>query len=237
MTMHVGVVTLFPEIFEPVLRVGMTGRALTTGALRIVTENLRDHGQGVHRAVDDTPYGGGSGMVLRVDIVVAAIEALEEKLGQGRTHRVLMTPQGKPFSQSVATELAARPTCTLICGRYEGFDERVRSFVDEEISLGDYVLAGGEIPALAIVDACARLLPGVLGNPASLDEESHAHGAPRLEYPQFTRPQEFRGLTVPEVLSSGHHVRISDWRRQQATERTAHRRPDLAERSKSDRGA
>jgi tRNA (guanine37-N1)-methyltransferase len=220
--MRIDVVTLFPELFEPFLSTSITGRAVASGALAVGLKQLREHGLGRHRAVDDTPYGGGSGMVMRVDCVVHCLESIDP------AHRVLLTPQGRPFRQDKAIELAERPAIALVCGRYEGFDERVRSFVDEEISIGDFVMSGGEVAAMAIIDACLRLLPGVLGNPASLQQESHSPShRGLLEYPQYTRPAEFRGLGVPEVLQQGNHAAIARWRLDQAELRTAQRRPDL----------
>jgi tRNA (guanine37-N1)-methyltransferase len=235
-------VTLFPELFREVLATGMVGRAVASGALVVRTRSPREFGLGKHRSVDDTPYGGGSGMVMRVDCIVAALEALDgdaDAAGEARAHRVLLTPQGAPFTQAKADELAARPAVALVCGRYEGFDERVRGFVDEEISLGDFVLTGGEIAAMAIVDACARLLPGVLGNEASAAHESHsAVMGGLLEYPQYTRPVEFRGVRVPDVLQSGNHAAIEAYRLEEARRRTRERRPDLwarHERAKGER--
>lgn len=231
--MRVSIVTLFPELFEVFERTSFVGRARESGQLELAYEPLRNHGLGVHRSVDDTPYGGGSGMVLRVDCVVAAAESLESSTG--RAHRVLLTPQGEPFKQGAAVRLARHAHVLLICGRYEGFDDRLRSFVDEELSLGDFILTGGEVAAMAVIEACARLLPGVLGNPESLKEESFSgDGGGRLEYPQFTRPAEFRGLEVPAILRSGDHRRIAEWRRQQAEQRTRTRRPDLIPRSGGD---
>jgi len=226
--MRVQVVTLFPELFAPFADTSFVGKAIQTGALDLRFEPMRSHGLGKHRSVDDTPYGGGAGMVLRVDCVVAAIEAAESDAG--RSHRVLLTPQGERFRQSMVPPLLARPAVTLVCGRYEGFDERVRSFVDQEISLGDFVLAGGEIAAMAIIESVVRFLPGVLGNEASVAEESFAESNQgHLEYPQYTRPATFRGLDIPDVLVSGDHERIAEWRRGQALERTRTRRPDLLE--------
>ncbi|WP_437963237.1 tRNA (guanosine(37)-N1)-methyltransferase TrmD [Sorangium sp. So ce260] len=244
--MRIDVVTLFPELFEGFLAIGMVGRALASGALAVRTRSPREFGLGRHRSVDDTPYGGGSGMVMRVDCIVRCLEALDEAAGQGepagapsgaeaappvpgqRAHRVLLTPQGQPFRQEKAIELAARPAVALVCGRYEGFDERVRAFVDEEISLGDFVMTGGEVAAMAVIDACVRLLPGVLGNAVSAEHESHSPAlSGLLEYPQYTRPVEFRGHKVPEVLQQGNHAAIARWRRTQAEQRTAERRPDL----------
>jgi tRNA (guanine37-N1)-methyltransferase len=170
-------------------------------------------------------------MVMRVDCVVGAVEAAEAALGVARAHRVLMTPQGRRFTQGIAGELFAHESLVLVCGRYEGFDERVRSFMDAEVSLGDFVLTGGEIPAMAIIEACVRFVPGVLGNADSVREESFSPELDGgLEYPQYTRPVEFRGLGVPEVLKNGDHAKISTWRREQSRERTLLRRPELAER-------
>lgn len=240
--MRIDIVTLFPELFERFLAVGMVGRAFSSGAATARLRSPREFGLGRHRSVDDTPYGGGSGMVMRVDCIVSCLEALDAEaapdapqgapLTHERAHRVLLTPQGRPFTQERAIELAARPAIALICGRYEGVDERVRTFVDEEISLGDFVLSGGEVAAMAVIDACVRLLPGVLGNAASTEHESHSPAlGGLLEYPQYTRPAEFRGLGVPEVLQQGNHAEIARWRREQAEQRTAERRPDLWERA------
>lgn len=244
--MRIDVVTLFPELFEGFLAIGMVGRALASGTLAVRTRSPREFGLGRHRSVDDTPYGGGSGMVMRVDCIVRCLEALDEATAEGepagapsgaaaappgpaqRAHRVLLTPQGQPFRQEKAIELAARPAVALVCGRYEGFDERVRAFADEEISLGDFVMTGGEVAAMAVIDACVRLLPGVLGNAVSAEHESHSPAlSGLLEYPQYTRPVEFRGHKVPEVLQQGNHAAIARWRRAQAEQRTAERRPDL----------
>ena len=230
--MHVNVVTLFPELFGPFVETSFVKKAITTGELRVHLEHLRRHGLGKHLSVDDTPYGGGAGMVLRADCVAAALEAVE--LERGRAHRVLMTPQGAHLTQATVAALVARPSITLVCGRYEGFDERVRSLVDEEISLGDFVLAGGELAAMAVIEAAIRLLPGVLGNEASASEESFSPDNDGiLEYPQYTRPASFRGMDVPDVLVSGDHAKIARWRKERAEERTATRRPDLLDRRRS----
>ncbi len=229
--MHVDVVTLFPELFDAFLETSFVGRARAQGALTVTRLSPRDFGLGKHRSVDDTPYGGGSGMLMRVDVLVACMESLDEAAaaaGRARSRRVLLTPQGVPLVQSGVERLVTHPSLMLVCGRYEGFDDRVRTFVDEEVSLGDFVLTGGEVAAMAVVEACIRLLPGVLGNEASTREESHSpetHGL--LEYPQFTRPAEFRGHAVPEALVSGDHARIERWRREQALERTKERRPEV----------
>jgi tRNA (guanine37-N1)-methyltransferase len=219
--MRVDVVTLFPEIFTGFLSSGFEARAIAAGKLDVRLRSLRDFGLGKHKSVDDTPYGGGSGMVMRVDVLVACLESIEPP-----AHRILLTPQGAPFHQAKAKELAEKESIALVCGRYEGFDERVRSYVDEEISLGDFVMTGGEIAAMAIVDSIVRLLPGVLGNEASTIEESHGESG-LLEYPQYTRPAEFRGAAVPTVLAGGNHAEIRRWREEQALARTRARRPDL----------
>jgi tRNA (guanine37-N1)-methyltransferase len=230
--MRVGIITLFPELFPAFLKCSFVGRAVQAGNLTVHVEPLRAHGLGVHRTVDDTPYGGGSGMILRPDCVVAAVESADRALvGPGnRAHRVLLTPQGAPFCQRAARQLVRKQAVSLVCGRYEGFDERVRHFVDQELSLGDFVLAGGEVAAMAVLEACVRLLPGVLGNSASTQEESFSDACGGLlEYPQYTRPLEYRGLGVPEVLRSGDHGRIAAWRREQTLARTRGRRPELLE--------
>ncbi|MBW2526839.1 MAG: tRNA (guanosine(37)-N1)-methyltransferase TrmD [Deltaproteobacteria bacterium] len=233
--MRIDVVTLFPELLEPFLATSMVGRALAGGQLQVRRRSPREFGIGKHRNVDDTPYGGGPGMVMRVDCIVACLEALDGDAPLDppsgaplRGYRVLLSPQGERLTQRHVVGLAARPAVTLICGRYEGVDERVRSHVDAELSLGDFVLSGGEVAAMALIDACARHLPGVLGNPDSLTEESHSlTTGGLLEYPQYTRPVEFRGERVPDVLQSGDHGRIAAWRQEQAQRRTALRRPDL----------
>lgn len=227
--MRVDIVTLFPELFETFLATSFVGRAMKGGELSVRLRSPREDGLGKHRSVDDTPYGGGSGMVMRVDVLVACMEALDreaETHGEPLARRILLTPQGQPFRQPAATRLATEAAVMLICGRYEGFDDRVRSFVAEEISLGDFVMTGGEVAAMAIVEATVRLIPGVLGNAESIREESHGTGG-LLEYPQYTRPAEFRGLAVPEVLAGGNHAEIARWRDRQAMDRTRDRRPDL----------
>jgi len=225
---RVDVVTLFPEIFGGFLDASFVGRGRANGAMSVRFRSPRDFGLGKHKSVDDTPYGGGSGMLMRVDVLVACMESLDADAPEGlRAHRVLLTPQGRPFDQSKARELAGRDAVMLVCGRYEGFDERVRDHVAEELSLGDFVMTGGEVAAMAVIEACVRLLPGVLGNEASTEEESHAPEVGLLEYPHYTRPAEFRGSAIPEVLTSGHHAEIAKWRRSEAEKRTRARRPDL----------
>ncbi len=223
--MRFEVLTLFPELFDAA-KVGLLGKAQANAGVSLELLSPREFAKDKHRSVDDYPYGGGSGMVLMPGPVVEALEHLDAQR-QGPTRRVLMSPQGVPFDQRAAERLATYPAITLICGRYEGFDERIRDHVDEEISLGDFVLLGGEVAALAVIEATARLLPGVLGNASSAQDESHAAGL--LEYPQYTRPPEFRGVGIPEVLLSGHHAKIEAWRRREAVKRTLQRRPDLLE--------
>jgi tRNA (guanine37-N1)-methyltransferase len=227
--MNVTVITLFPELFDTFKTTSFVGRAADAGQLVLALCALRDFGIGKHKSVDDTPYGGGSGMVMRVDVLVASIEAV-----QPRPHRILLTPQGRPFDQDKAIALAKLPSIMLVCGRYEGFDERIRKHVDEEISLGDFVMTGGEVAAMAVIESVVRLLPGVLGNEASTHEESHSPGNDGLlEYPQYTRPADFRGDGVPPELLSGNHAEIAAWRAVSARARTAARRPDLLAKSRA----
>lgn len=230
--MRADVVTLFPEMFSGFVAASFVARAIDEGALAVRLRSPRDFGLGKHRSVDDTPYGGGSGMVMRVDVLVAAMDSLDADAPEGkRARRVLLTPQGRVLDQSKVRELAARDAVMLVCGRYEGFDDRVRAHVHEEVSLGDFVMTGGEVAAMAILDACARLLPGVLGNEASTIDESHSpETGGLLEYPHYTRPREFRGVRAPDVLLGGNHAEIAKWRREQAVARTKERRPDLWER-------
>ncbi|WP_025323267.1 tRNA (guanosine(37)-N1)-methyltransferase TrmD [Deferrisoma camini] len=225
MTVHV--VTLFPGFFRGPLDEGILGRAVTEGRVRVDLVDLRPFGEGRHRVTDDYPFGGGAGMVMKPGPVVDAIEHVRR--ADADTRVVLLTPQGRPFCQEVAREFAGAGSLTLVCGRYEGFDERIRAFCDDEVSVGDYVLMGGEAAAWVVIEATARLIPGVLGDAASPEDESLSAGL--LEYPQYTRPREFRGLRVPDVLLSGHHGEIAAWRRRQAVIRTARRRPDLLERA------
>lgn len=226
--MHFHVVSLFPELFASVLEASMLKKGQERGALAFTLYNVRDYALDKHRVTDDTPYGGGQGMVMKPEPLVAAIEATGD--GAQRPRRILLSPQGAVLTQARAAELATAPALTLICGRYEGVDERVRAYVDEELSVGDYILSGGEIAALVVIDAVARLVPGVLGCAASAVEESFRDHL--LEYPQYTRPPEFRGVRVPEVLLGGDHGAIARWRRREALERTRARRPDLLARAK-----
>jgi tRNA (guanine37-N1)-methyltransferase len=220
--MRIDVVTLFPELFDAPLRTSLLGKAIEVGRIQVAVRDLREHGLGKHRSVDDEPYGGGAGMVMRPEPLFAAVEAVREE----GSHVVLLSPRGTRFDHALATRLAALKHLILVCGRYEGVDQRVADHLaDEEVSIGDYVLAGGEVAALVVIEAVARLVPGVVGNPESLRAESHAAGL--LEYPQYTRPAEFRGWRVPEILVSGDHGAIERWRSQQAEELTRERRPDL----------
>jgi tRNA (guanine37-N1)-methyltransferase len=219
----VRVLTLFPEMFPGPLGHSIAGRALQAGIWNLEAVDIRGFARDKHRTVDDTPFGGGPGMVMRPDVVDAAIAAA---LADGRGPVVYLSPRGRPLSQEVVRELAAQPTLTLLCGRYEGVDERVlEARAVAEISLGDFVLSGGEPAAIALIDAVVRRLPGVVGTPATLDEESFEQGL--LEYPHYTRPALWQGRAVPEVLISGHHDRIGTWRREQAEATTRGRRPDL----------
>lgn len=221
-------VTIFPELFEPFLSTSLLGAAVRDEGIRVQVRDLRDWTGDRHRTVDDEPYGGGPGMVMRPEPWVAAIEALAGPRGPEREARVvLLSPQGERLSQKKVHSLAEERHLVLACGRYEGVDQRVIDLaVDEEISIGDYVLSGGEVPAMAVIEAVSRLLPGTLGNPESVRSESFEDGL--LEGPQYTRPAEFRGVPVPEVLRSGDHAAIARWRRERALEITRRRRPDLA---------
>jgi tRNA (guanine37-N1)-methyltransferase len=220
--MRFQVLTLFPDYFASPLQASLLGKAIARGIVEVAVTNIRDFAAGTHRVADDAPYGGGEGMVMKVEPVVAAIEATVKASG---AWRVLLSPRGRPLTQALAEELASHPSLLLVCGHYEGIDERVRAFVDEEISIGDYVLAGGESAALVVLDAVARLVPGFVGNSGSLEEESFRGGV--LEYPHYTRPENFRGNRVPPVLLSGDHAAIARWRRKQALRLTRARRPDL----------
>ena len=222
--MRISVITIFPRMFEGVLEESILKRARDQGLVEFQVVDLRNFTEDRHRSVDDYSYGGGPGMVMKPEPFFRAVEHLQQGCPEG-AHVVLTSPQGNLFSQEKAREFSEKPGLILLCGHYEGVDERVRKFlVHEEISVGDYVLTGGEIPAMAILDAVTRLLPGVLPQ-ASLEEESFARGL--LEYPQYTRPRNFRGMEVPEVLLSGDHGRIRKWREEEARKRTARRRPDL----------
>lgn len=223
--MHFDILTLFPGLFAGVFEESILRRAREAGLMTVSIHNIRDYAQGRHQVTDDTPYGGGGGMIMKPEPIVAAAEAV---LGNeaGRVPVILLTPSGRTFTQAVARELAHKPRLVLICGRYEGIDERVQQcLAADEMSVGDFVLAGGEVPAMAIVEAVTRLIPGVLGETSAPFEDSHAEGL--LEYPHYTRPAEFRGLPVPGVLLSGHHAEIVRWRRHESLRRTWQRRRDM----------
>ncbi len=225
--LRIDVITIFPELFEPFLSTSLLGAAGRAGGLEVEARDLREWTEDRHRTVDDEPYGGGPGMVMKPEPLVAAIEAIAGPKEPGRKARVvLLSPQGERLDQEKVKELAAGSHLVLVCGRYEGVDQRVIDLaVDEEISMGDYVLSGGEVPAMAVIEAVSRLLPGTLGNPESARTESFEGGV--LEGPQYTRPAVFRGRQVPEVLRSGDHGAIARWRRERALEITKRRRPDL----------
>lgn len=224
--MKIDILTLFPEMFAGPFSSSILKRARDSGLIEINLVNIRDFSTNRHRTVDDTPYGGGAGMVMAPEAIFGAVEdALEKHMG-APARVVLMCPQGRPFSQAAALELAGEKNLVLICGHYEGVDERVRGeLATDEISIGDYVLTGGELPAMVVVDAVSRLISGVLGEGASVEEDSFYTGL--LEYPQYTRPREYRGQAVPGVLLSGHHEEIRKWRRRQSLLRTLERRPEL----------
>lgn len=219
--------TLFPAMFDGPLAESILGKAAAKNLLDCRVHNLRDWAEGRHQVTDDTPYGGGDGMVMKVEPVAKALETLRRQRPAARV--LLMSPQGRPFRQQDAEALSQTAGLIFVCGRYEGFDERIRTLVDEEYSIGDFVLTGGELPAMVIMDAVARLVPGVLGSSGSAAGDSFSDGL--LEFPQYTRPAEFRGMTVPEVLLSGHHQAIADWRRREQLRRTRQRRPDLLEQA------
>ncbi|QQK76618.1 tRNA (guanosine(37)-N1)-methyltransferase TrmD [Salicibibacter cibarius] len=222
--MKINFLTLFPEMFEGVTNSSIWKQARDKGAVDYTVTDFRAYSDNKHNKVDDYPYGGGAGMVLRAQPIV---DAVEDVRGGGDARVVMLCPQGTPFSQQKAGELAKEEALILVCGHYEGYDERIRSVVTDEISIGDYVLTGGELPAMIIADSVIRLLPGVLGNESSAQEESFTDGL--LEHPHYTRPADFRGMDVPEVLLSGNHAHIEEWRRKESLRRTWERRPDLLE--------
>jgi tRNA (guanine37-N1)-methyltransferase len=232
--MRIALVTVFPEMLGAVADFGVTGRAVRDGRLELLTVNPRDFTEDRHRSVDDRPYGGGPGMVMRPEPLAAALHEASQRVGDGAPV-IYLSPQGRRFDHQWAQELATQPGLVLLAGRYEGVDERVlERAVDAELSIGDYVLSGGELPAMVVIDAVARLLPGVLGHEASAAEDSFASGL--LDCPHYTRPEQYDGLRVPDVLLSGDHEAIRRWRLQQALGRTWERRPDLLERMAAERG-
>jgi len=226
---HIDILTLFPQMFQGPFGASILNRAIGRKLVSINIHNIRDYTHDKHHTVDDYAYGGGAGMILKPEPVFEAVESIKSKQGADELPIILLTPQGRLFSQQIAQELSKYNHLILICGRYEGIDERVREhLVSDEISIGDYVLSGGELAAMVVVDAVVRLLPGVLGSEASLVDDSHVDGL--LEYPQYTRPAIYRGWSVPEVLLSGNHAQIAKWRREQAIRRTRERRPELLDK-------
>jgi tRNA (guanine37-N1)-methyltransferase len=227
--MHFDILTLFPQVITPYINESIMQRAIQNGIISVSAHNLRDWAIDKHHVTDDTPFGGGGGMVLKVEPVFAALEALRDPGQPGSV--VLMSPQGRALDHSAAQTLSKENHLIILCGRYEGVDERIREhLITDEISIGDYVLSGGELPALVLMEAVTRLLPGALGAPTGASEDSFVNGL--LEYPHYTRPADFRGWEVPEVLTSGNHRLVSRWRRKQAWLRTLSRRPDLAKKMK-----
>lgn len=238
--MQITIITLFPEMFQGFLKTSIIKRAQDKKKVKIDLLNLRDFGVGKYKQVDDKPYGGGVGMVFRVDVVDSAIKSAKTKILKLKSKNdnlklktVLLTPQGKLFNQKIAKKLSKYESIILVCGHYEGFDERIRKWADEEISIGDYILTGGEVPAMVVIDAVTRLLPGVLGKDESSLEESFSSGPksydrrPLLEHPHYTRPAEYKGKKVPKILLSGNHQKIKEWRAKEALEKTKKRRPEL----------
>lgn len=236
--MQFEVFTLLPEVFPPYLESSILQRAKQRGLIDVRVHNIRDYTHDRHHTTDDTPYGGGGGMVMKPEPIFEAVESVLGLAAQPtqpiNVPVILLTPQGRVFTQRIAEELSRHERIALLCGRYEGVDERIREhLVTDEISIGDYVLTGGELPALMIIDAVSRLLPGVLGDPTGAEDDSHSMGL--LEYPHYTRPPEFRGWKIPDILASGDHAKIEKWRREQALTRTFHKRPDMLEKAELDK--
>lgn len=227
--MRFDIFTLFPGMFAGVFDDSILQRARENGRLQVFLHDIRAFTHDKHHVTDETTYGGGGGMVMKPEPIFDAVETVLGTDASARPPLILLTPQGRVFNTAIARELAQQPHLALLCGRYEGIDDRVRVLVSDELSIGDYVLTGGEIPAMVLVDAIARFLPGVIGDPSAPHQDSHATGL--LEYPHFTRPLEFRGMRVPDVLVSGHHAQIERWRRQESLKRTLERRPDLLTRA------
>ena len=220
--MKIDILTLFPEMFDGVLSASILGRAQQSGILSIETHDIRAFADNKHRKTDDYPFGGGAGLVMMAQPI---FDCMESVCGGERPHRIMLTPRGKLLTSERAKELSKLDRIVLLCGHYEGVDERVNTLIDEEISIGDYVLTGGELPAMVLIDCLSRFIPGVLGSEESAEDESHANGL--LEYPQYTRPASFRGLDVPEILLNGHHANIAKWRHEQAMDKTLKMRPCL----------
>lgn len=225
--MKIDVLTLFPRMFQGPLTESIIGKAIDKDLLQVNVMNFRDYTDNKHQNVDDYPYGGGAGMLLKAQPIFAAIDAINEQAPNTKKRVILLDPAGVPFTQSVAEELAEEEHLVFICGHYEGYDERIRTLVTDEISLGDYVLTGGELGAMVMIDATVRLLPEVLGNDQSAKTDSHSTGL--LEHPQYTRPAEYRGMKVPDVIISGNHKKIKEWQDKESIRRTMERRPDMLE--------
>lgn len=223
--MRIDIITLFPELFDGFKSHSIVGRAIKNGKVEVFVHNLREQATDSYGSVDDHPYGGGPGMVLRFDVLLRALESVKSQMPNSQIKTILLTPQGQVYNQQTANSLRMEENLILICGHYEGFDDRIREYVAMEISIGDYVLTGGELAAMVIADSTVRLLPGVLGDDTSSQDESHSEGL--LEYPQYTRPLEYEGKKVPEILLGGNHKEIDKWRREQSIARTKVRRPDL----------
>lgn len=226
--MKIDILTLFPRMFEGPLGESIIGKAVEKELLAIQVHNFRDYSDNKHQTVDDYPYGGGAGMLLKAQPIFSAMEAIEEQAPETKKRVILLDPAGKRFDQSMAEEFSEEEHLVFICGHYEGYDERIRTLVTDEVSLGDYVLTGGELGAMVMVDATVRLLPEVLGNNLSAQTDSHSTGL--LEHPQYTRPAEFKGMTVPEVLTNGNHKLIEEWQLKESLRRTYERRPDMLEK-------
>ncbi len=229
--MRIDIITLFPDFFDVLRTHSIVGRAIGSGKVEVHAHNLRDYATDKYKSVDDHPYGGGVGMVLRFDVLLNALNdvksIIKSQMINSPIKTILLSPQGKVWKQELALEHSKLENLILICGHYEGFDERIRDYADLEVSIGDYVLTGGEIPAMVLIDSISRLIPGVLGDDSSSHDESHSEGL--LEYPQYTRPVEYEGKKVPEILLSGNHPQIEKWRRGEAIKRTDERRPDLGQ--------
>lgn len=223
--MKIHIITLFPDMFKPVIGMSMLQKAQDQKLVEFNLVNLRDYGLGSRKTVDDSPYGGGAGMVLKVEPIFAAVRNIQKEEPEAKV--LLMTPRGKQYNQIVAKKLSHTDSLIILCGHYEGFDERIMGIVDQEISMGDFILTGGEVPAMAVIDSVIRLIPGVLGDDQSNKDESFSAGL--LEYPQYTRPEEFEGQKVPEVLKNGNHAEIAKWRKAESLKKTQANRPDLVE--------
>ncbi|WP_277630163.1 tRNA (guanosine(37)-N1)-methyltransferase TrmD [Atopococcus tabaci] len=225
--MKIDLITLFPDMFSGPLSYSIMSRAIEKGILEVGFTDFRQFGKGKHQHVDDTPYGGGAGMLLKPEPIFESVDQINAEHPETKKRVILVDPAGKPFDQQMAEELSKEEHLVFICGHYEGYDERIRTLVTDEISLGDYVLTGGELAAMVIMDATVRLIPGVLGNQTSVETDSHSSGL--LEHPHYTRPPEYRGMKVPEVLMSGNHALIEEWRDKESLKRTWQRRPDMLE--------